>query len=233
MIRSAFALTALSTLCAAAPAQTGYAFWEISLDQGVTWTREATIETPQAIRVRLWLGWNFIPNALGFGGSQFDAIVQGARAGDTITNFERPRPFNFALQTLAASTYSGGLKIDVSTDIAAPGTGAGWISPGQGSPDGMPTDFNTSNPVCVFQYTLNLGPEEGTRIITHIFNSINVGRAISVYTSDGGAQVRMGAGVVDSSPAMVTVVPTPSTLGCVSGLGVLTFRPGRRRNHNK
>jgi hypothetical protein len=81
----------------------------------------------------------------------------------------------------------------------------------------------------VFQYTLNLGPESGTRIINHIFNSINIGRAISVYTSDAGAHVRLSAGAVEISPAQITLIPSPGGFVALCSAGGLTLQRHRRR----
>ena len=227
MTRVLSRLILASSLTGSALAQSGTATWQCSIDHGANWVSDVELDTPRSIRVRLLMGWSLVPDALGLGGSQFDAIVIGGRPGDNVTDITRPRPFNFAAQTLVASTYAEGIKIDANLDTAPPGAGAGWIACGQNGPEAGPTDFNSSNPVVVFTYTLNIGSDTGTRHISNIFNDV-FGRALAVYTSTGTGLVRMSAGVVENSSSVVTVVPTPSTLGCMAGLCALGSRRFRR-----
>lgn len=204
-------------------AQSGYAIWQCSIDDGATWDATLTVAGGTSVRIRLMMGWENVPDALGFGGSQFDAIVQNARVGDVVTQMARPSPFNFAAQTIAATPYSEGIKIDAASDTSDPGAGSGWIQPGQGSLDGMPTNFNTSNPTVVFTYTLTLGHEVGTRTISNIFNNHIGGRAMSLYTGGSGGSFRFTAGLVEITSAQVIVIPAPaSTLAalCMSLMGV-------------
>jgi uncharacterized protein (TIGR03382 family) len=220
---------ALLTLAAAGStclAQSGTATWQCSIDDGATWTSTLTLDAPRAVRVRLTLGWSGIPDAICFGGSQFDAMIINAAPDDSVSNISRPNPFNFAAQTLAATPYSQGIKIDVASDTALPGAGPAWIIPGQGTLDSLGAPPDTSNPAAVFTYTLNIGSTAGTRTISHIFNP-QTGRALSIYTSIAGAQTRLSADQVTISDATIQVIPTPGTLA-LAGLGGLAAARRRR-----
>ncbi|MBU6413551.1 MAG: hypothetical protein KGS45_08755 [Planctomycetes bacterium] len=223
MNRCASALCSLSACCASTLAQSGTATWQVSADDGTTWTSDLTLQAPQTLRVRLVMGWSFVPDALGFGGSQFDGVIQGARSGDAVSNIARPSPFNFAAQTLVATEYADGLKIDTAADTSAPGAGSGWVNPGQGQAT-IITSFNSSNPAVVFTYTLAVSDEVGTRTIYNIFNNLATGRAMSVYTSNAGAQVRMNAGVVEITAAEVRVIPAPASVLAVLMSGAFKHR---------
>ncbi len=219
-------LIAVAGIAAAANAQTGSLTWEVSTDGGTTWSNAAVLNSAGAVQVRGTFAWSGIAGGLGFGGSQFDALIVGGQATDSVSGINRPSPFNFAAQTLVASAYAGGIKIDTSADVAAPGAGTGWVNPGQGSPDGIGTNFNTANPVTVFTYTLNV-TAEGVRTIGNVFNQ-TTGRALSVYTSAAGAQSRLSASAVAINTASVTVlIPTPGTLA-LAGLGGLAAARRRR-----
>lgn len=219
-------LIAVAGIAAAANAQTGSLTWQVSTDGGANWSNAAVLNSAGSVMVRGRFEWSGVTGGLGFGGSQFDAIIAGAVAGDSVSDIGRPAPFNFAAQTLVASTYAGGIKIDTSADVAAPGAGTGWVNPGQGSPDGIGTNFSTANPVTVFTYTLNVANDGAVRTIGNIFN-ITTGRALSVYTSSAGAQTRLSASAVAINTATVTLIPTPGTLA-LAGLGGLAAARRRR-----
>lgn len=219
-------LIAVAGIAAAANAQSGSLTWQVSTDNGATWSNAAVLNSAGAVQVRGTFAWTGVANSLGFGGSQFDALIVGGQATDSVSGINRPSPFNFAAQTLVASAYAGGIKIDTSADVAAPGAGTGWVNPGQGSVDGIGTNFNSNNPVTVFTYTLNV-TAEGVRTIGNVFNQ-TAGRALSVYTSNAGAQTRLSATAVAINTASVTVlIPTPGTLA-LAGLGGLAAARRRR-----
>lgn len=188
-------------------AQSGTATWQVSADNGVTWLSDVTLTAPQTVKVRLRLGWSNIPSAIAFAGSQFDAFILNTAAGDFVTDITRPSPFDFFAQSLAATPYSQGIKIDAAFDTALPGTGTGWVNPGQNAPSATSPD--TSNPATVFNYTLNIGTMAGTRTIRNIFSGAT-GRALSVYISDAGAQTKLSSGQVTINPATVSIIPSPS-----------------------
>lgn len=224
-MKNFLSLIAVAGIAAAANAQTGSLTWQVSTDGGATWGAVANMNGAGAVQVRGTFTWSGVAGSLGFGGSQFDALIVGGTAGDSVSGINRPSPFNFAAQTLVASTYAGGIKIDTSADVAAPGAGTGWVNPGQGSPDGIGTNFNGNNPVTVFTYTVNYDGT-GSRTIGNVFNQ-TAGRALSVYTSAAGAQTRLSASAVAINTASIVLVPTPGTLA-LAGLGGLAAARRRR-----
>lgn len=220
----------LLLLAGVAHAQTASLIWQVSTDGGMSWSNTAIVDGPGSVLIRGRFEWEGVAGALGFGGSQFDAVIQNTAAGDLVSNISRPSPFNFAAQTLVASNYSNGIKIDVASDAAEPGAGTGWVNPGQGTPDGIGTNFIQENPAVVFTYTLNVSAIEGTRIIYNAFNP-TAGRALSIYTSAAGAQTRLSAGQLNINTAHITVIPTPSTTA-LCALGALAASR-RRRSRGK
>jgi uncharacterized protein (TIGR03382 family) len=224
-MKNVLGLIAVAGIAAAANAQSGSLTWQVSTDGGATWSNAAVMNGAGAVQVRGTFAWSGIANSLGFGGSQFDALIIGGTAGDSVSGINRPSPFNFAAQTLVASAYAGGIKIDTAADVAAPGAGTGWVNPGQGSVDGIGTNFNSANPATVFTYTLNFDGT-GSRTIGNVFNQ-TTGRALSVYTSNAGAQTRLNAPQVAINTASITLIPTPGTLA-LAGLGGLAAARRRR-----
>jgi hypothetical protein len=142
---------------------------------------------------------------------------------DSVSNISRPSPFNFAAQTLVASHSGTVIKIDASSDTAAPGAGTGWINPGQATPEANGTNFIQANPAVVFTYTYHLNDVPATRTISSVFNP-TAGRALSVYTSAQGAQTRLSANQVTVNAATITVIPTPSAAALVPLFGLVAAR---------
>lgn len=103
------------------------------------------------------------------------------------------------------------------------------MNPGQSSPDGPPP--NTSNPAIVFTYWFYFDAT-GSRTISSVFNSA-AGRALSVYTSQAGAQTRLSANQVTINPATIALIPAPSIAALVPSLATLCACRRRRttRNH--
>lgn len=217
-------LALIAGLASTSIAQTGTATWQVSADNGATWGAAVTIESPQPIRVRLVMSWSGIPNAVCYGGSQLDAFIITSSIGDAVADILRPSPFAFAAQTLVASLYSEGIKIDAAGDNNTPGLGSGWVNPGQGSPDGgIP---NTSNPAVVFTYTLHASVDQGTRLISHVFNPSS-GRAMAIYTNPNSVY-RFSANQVTINTATVTVIPTPAAASCAPLVCAIACRRRRR-----
>ena len=189
----------------------------------MSWSNNAVLNGPGSVLVFCRFEWSGIPGALGFGGSQLDAVIQDAASGDSVTDISRPFPFNFAVQTLVASTYSRGIKIDVAADTAEPGAGTGWIAPGQSSLDANGTNFIQQNPAVVFTCTFHASSQEGIRTIGNVFNP-TPGRALSVYITSAGGQTRLSDGQMTINTATITVVPTPSIAALLPLLGLIASR---------
>ena len=220
-----FGIVALAGLAAAANAQvTGTYTWQVSGDNGLTWGA-AAIGNGATVKVRLLASWTGIPQAsgVGYAGGQFDATMLSAVAVGTVSNITRPVPFNFAAQTLAASAITGGMKIDTAADVAAPGVGTGWVNPGQGAFFANPAGFNGSNPAIIFTYDILTG--SGEIVVGMVLNQA-AGRAMAVYTNEGGTQTRINAAATTVVNALI-VVPPPGSLALL-GLGGLAAARRRR-----
>ena len=150
-----------------AQAPTATYTWQVSNNNGATWNQDVSGNT---IKVRLLASWTGIPDAVGvgYGGGQFDATLtnEGFSVG-TVANISRPIPFNFAVQTLVASSMIGGTKIDTAADVAAPGVGTGWVNPGQGAHFSNPSGFDSINGAVVFTYDVfNAGSRPGQNTLS-------------------------------------------------------------------
>jgi hypothetical protein len=230
-MKTAITLFVVAGVAAAASAQTGKLTWEVSKDGGTTWASGLTsVEPTQAsVLVRAVASWAGIPAGLGFAGAFFDGVVTGLQAGDGASSFARN--FTFAAQTIVAQPNgAGAIKIDDARDTFAPGfsgTGQRSVNPSQGVPQ-FTNPFITSNPVVVFSYTLSLGGELGVRNISSVFNASGTAntRALTVYTTAGGASVSVAAANIGLNAAQVEVVPAP---GAIALLGLGGLIAGRRR----
>ncbi len=207
-----------------AQAPTATYIWEVSNDNGITWTNWCP-GNGATIKVRLLAFWTGIPDAVGvgYGGGQFDATLTSSGSPGFVSNISRPVPFNFAAQTLVASAVAGGVKIDTSADVAAPGAGTGWVNPGQGAHFSNPSGFNSTNGAVVFSYDVLSGIDE---VRVGMFLNQTAGRAMSVYSNATGTQIR-----IDASRTTVRTAtyngPTPGPLALL-GLGALTATRRRR-----
>lgn len=212
-----------AAMTASAVAQSGTATWQVSADDGATWSSNIQLTQEASVRVRVLFSWSDIPNAYGFAGSLFDGVILGAAASDSVSDIRRPSPFNFSNSLLVATRYVDGIKIDKSDDLALPGQGTGWVNPGQSSPDVGPPFFSSSNPAAVFTYTLQVSSDQGTRTISNVFRDTGL-FALSVYTSNAGAQLRFNPDQVTLNTATITVIPSPAAATLIPLAGVLACR---------
>ncbi len=221
-----FGIVALAGIAAAANAQapTATYTWQVSGDNGLTWGSDA-VGNGATVKVRLLASWTGIADAVGvgYGGGQFDATLLSTGSVGTVSNISRPVPFNFAAQTLVASAVAGGVKIDTSADVAAPGAGTGWVNPGQGAYFSNPPGFNSVNGAIVFTYDVLTGSDEIA--VGMVLNGTN-GRAMAVYSNETGTQIRIDDSVTTVNGARI-LVPTPGSLALL-GLGGLAAARRRR-----
>ncbi|MDX2147471.1 MAG: hypothetical protein SFZ23_08100 [Planctomycetota bacterium] len=218
----AIALLAIAGAAAVASAQTARLEWQVSTDNGATWNSGlTTLTTGGTVQVRVLGSFN-VAGGLGFAGAAFDATVSNILAGDSVANFNRT--FNFAAQTLAASTFGTTIKIDDNRDTLAPGAGTRWVQPSQGVPAFTPT-FVTANPAVLFTYDLTVSSEEGVRSISHVGNGAAAG-VVQIYTTANGGQARISNANTTVVGAQVEVIPAP---GAVALLGLGGLVAGRRR----
>jgi hypothetical protein len=225
----------LAFAAATCSAQVGTAFfeWQVSTDNGTTWTSgETTVpQTQQSVRIRAWSGWS-ADAGYGFSAARFDAIVSGAGVSDTIESFAIPRSLANAsnLAFLQVQRFGNVIKIDDRRDTLAPGLGTRGVNVGQGREDTFDPPFLRDNPVAVFEYVLRLDASLGTRTISESFLAPN---RPGGNTTDRVLQIRVGLLFVDNLPlvtrrgASITVIPAPGVLGLTSF--ALVYNSRRRR----
>lgn len=145
-----------------------YWTWEISADGGVTW-RSGVTEVPQSqgsvsVRARCLFEQPTINHH--FGVVWFDATVDGIGAADQIRDlgFGGTRMAG-ALSHINTQRFGDLLKIDWETDVAPPGIGSAWLSPGNSGP-GVPVVPDASNPFVAMSYTIDLDGSPGDRMIS-------------------------------------------------------------------
>ena len=225
-----FGLIALAGIAAAANAQTGTYTWQVSADNGSTWSSAVSSTTGGTVQVRLLASWSGVAlgtggvdGDIGYGGGQFDGKVTNGGA-DSITAITRPAPFAFAAQTLVASAIGADAKIDTSADTSGFGLGTGWVGPGQQNRTNGGASYSSTNGAVVFSYSITLGASSSDRTVGMVLNSLT-GRAMSIYTNAAGSQVRINSTAVTVNNATISV-PTPGSMALL-GLGGLVA--GRRR----
>ena len=221
-----FGIVALAGIAAAVNAQTATYTWQVSNDNGVTWGASTVGTAGVTVKVRVLASWAGVTGTdQGYAGGQFDATLTGAVAGDVVSNILRPSPFAFAAQTLAATAFAGGQKIDTAADILAPGAGTGWVNPGQPAKDfAPPGGYNSTNGAVVFTYDV-LCSGLNQIAISSVLN-VTAGRAMAVYTAAGGSQARISAPATTIVGATI-LIPTPGALALL-GLGGLAVARRRR-----
>ena len=231
-MKNAFALIAIAGLAAAASAQgTGSIVYQVSADNGATWNN-GTIDVDQSqtsVLVRIQASWSSDLNMYAFAGSQFDAVVSGAGAGDSVSDATRPFPTGAGSnQTIVATRFGNEIKIDDVRDTSGPGAGTRGVFPGQLVEQFAGTNFTSANPINIFTFKLNLDGTEGLRSFRNLYIAPSGGNTtdhvMRVYTSSSGGQnnpvtTTTGGGVN-------VVIPAPGSLALL-GLGALAA--GRRR----
>jgi uncharacterized protein (TIGR03382 family) len=225
-----FGLIALAGIAAAANAQAGVYTWQVSADNGATWSSLVSGSSGSTVKVRLLASWSGVAlgtggvdGDIGYGGGQFDGKVTNG-GGDTFAAITRPDPFAFAVQSLVSSTIGADAKLDTAADTSGFGAGTGWVGPGQQNRTNAGPAYNNTNGAVVFSYSITLGASSSDRIVGMVLNSA-AGRAMSIYTNAAGTQVRISATAVTVNNATISV-PTPGSMALL-GLGGLVA--GRRR----
>jgi hypothetical protein len=152
--------------------------WQVSPDEGASWTSVAAVAPSQAsVLVRLRASWQDVPSTNEFfAETYFDGLVLSAGPSDTVASLARITSLGNG-QLIPYGTGPGGaighrfgstIKLDQTPDTSAPGAGIGWINPRQRIGDAglIPS---TLNPITLFQYRLNLDGSEGTRTISGLW----------------------------------------------------------------
>ncbi len=213
---------ALSSLLAGsvAVAQAPFAnlFWEAN--DGGGWTRNALTTTNRTVQVRLVAEWGAV-DGYGFSVTGFDAVIGSADTTDNATRLTRFVPFDLVTSEMAAMRQGNLIKLDVATDVAAPGAGTGWIFASQGSGH-FGGVIDPANPAHLFGFDLELGDVAGTRRVSSVHH-VRFGGNAGIYIGPT-SQVFVIAPVAGVD---ITYVPTaPSVAVVVAGL-VATRRQRR------
>lgn len=232
-MKPSIACLAISALSAAASAQTGTYTWQVSADNGLTWSSLLASTPGSPIKVRLLASWTGISDPFaGFASCQFDATLTSSegRVG-TVSNIDRPFPFYLPQQqTLIATEFSGGLtlKIDADTDVAVAGAGTGWVNPAQFNFGILGPSYVTNNPVVLLTY--DLAWEGNTTDIGMVLNPLT-GRAMAIYTDSSGMMTRFSTQSVSIVTARIAI-PGPATAGVLAlatSIALRRRRPASRK----
>lgn len=219
-MKSSIALLALSTLSTSVGAQTGTYTWQVSNDNGATWSSSCNGTN---IKVRLLASWSGVNGTNeGFAGTQFDATVLGAAPADIVHSAVIPAQFDPFGWVHLGFDIPGGKKVDMPTDAELPGMGNRWINPGQAAMDtGGP--YNSTNGALVFKFDL-VCSEARPIVFSMVLNS-RVGRAMLIYNNSAGDRTSIGIDQITVNPAWINI-PTPASLVlfCMCGL-TATKRP--------
>lgn len=210
--------------------------WQVSTDNGATWSSNAVLNSAGTVKVRGVGSWSGT-GGLALGAVAFDGTILNTSAGDSVTGISAAKnangdagsffDFSRSSQSLSyvASTFGTTIKIDDSTDVSAPGAGTKNIVAGQSTLQFGGTNVNTANPVTFFVYDLSVDGTAGVRTISSLLKTTS---AMSVYTTTGGLSTRFNASVIAQNSATVEVlIPTPGTLA-LAGLGGLAAARRRR-----
>ena len=231
-MKNVLALIAVAGVAAAANAQitSPVVSWEVSGDNGATWTNNLVVTSPApaVVKVRGSLSWNRPSGDISaLGAVSFDGSISGALA-ETGGNIVKPLTQSLGATAGAVANLGGGaMRFSASNDSGVAGSNTNWWTIGQDSLVAFPGQ-NQSDPVVFVGFDLNIDyTANHTMNISNIFNS-GTGRAVSIYnnTTAGGSTTFSRAGVAINGATIQVLVPTPGSLALL-GLGGLVA--GRRR----
>lgn len=233
-MKNVIALVAVAGIAAVAAAlpQAPVLTWTVSTDGGATWSPNAVLASAGSVMVRGQLSWGDTGSgAVGIGAAvcAFDGVLSGVGGSDGASNIVKGLVPVSDTQVLGYSVVGGIGKIDVVTDLGAPGTGSFCIT-GQGTPIGIGGAFNSNNPVTVMTYDFAIGGADHTATLGAIMSSAT-NNAVRIYltqaggTSGGGQFSRAAVTVQTATVELLT--PTPGSLALL-GLGGLAAARRRR-----
>lgn len=193
MITRVTSLIALAAICSTAFAQTASLRWEARFPGGAWQSGIIASTAQQTLDVRLVASWD-VPGSTGASGLNLDALVKGAGFDDQVLNPVRVPPFNSRPQTVAVRRVAQGIKIDDNADLNEAGIGNMSIILLQLASQISGTNYNTSNPVTLLTFQLQVGSEAGLRRVMCVWpansGSDPVHRNLRVYTSPQGANTQ-------------------------------------------
>lgn len=191
-IRTA-SLIAFATVCTPALAQTASLRWEVRPPGGQWQSGFIAATANQPLEVRLVAAWD-VPSSTGAASLNFDALVKGAGFDDQVLNPVRVPPFHSRPQTVSVRRVAQGIKIDDDADLNEAGVGTLSLTLLQLASQFGGTNYNSSNPVTLLTFQLQVGSEAGLRRVMCVWPS-NAGndpvhRNLRVYTSPQGASTQ-------------------------------------------
>jgi hypothetical protein len=216
--------------------------WEVSPDNGATWT-SSYIEVPQSqasVKVRLKIDFDGAaangqePEYLNT--TYADPIVRAVSGGNSDTSSDwrahQGIGVTYGLRSVGLVNHRQGtvLKLDRTTDTSPPGVGTSWglfVSQELGPLGTVPI----YGPLPVFDYTLRLDGSLGRRDISGAWRPVPAGQPQAglpwiAVGLPGIAQFALADEVVLGTTSLV-VVPSPAGAGVIALAGLVVR--GRRR----
>lgn len=215
-------LTCFASSAMVAHAQTGTYTWQVSNDNGATWSSSCN---GTDIKVRLLASWSGVNGTNeGFAAAQFDAIVMGAVPADMVYGAVIPAQFDMFGWVHLGFDIPGGKKIDKPWDAELPGVGSGWINPGQAAMD-TGGNYNSTNGALIFKFDLFC--TDARPIVCDMVLNSRVGCAMLIYNNSAGDRTSIGLDQITVIPAEINI-PTPASLVLLCMCGLTATK--RRRN---
>lgn len=239
-MKNVLSILVVAGVAAAASAQTSapVVSWQVSTDNGATWSNSAVLNAAGSVKVRGQLSWNGAAGTA-LAAVTFDGSITGTSAGDAGSGLVKPLVQGLGAQAGAfASPSAGVIRFSRTTDTGNPGANTNWWTIGQDSnidTDGDTiadsfTNQNTNNPVTFLTFDFAVDSTEGIRTISSIMStSTNASTAaIRIFNPGSGVSASFFNTVTTVNAATVQVlVPTPGTLA-LAGLGGLAAARRRR-----
>ncbi len=98
------------------------------------------------------------------------------------------------------------MKLDIASNIAAPGLGNGWVNPGQPAADfAPPGTYNSQNPVAILTFDVIWS---GSTIDFGMVLNSTPNRAMAIYIASDGTDIRLSSAQVSVNTARLTI-PAP------------------------
>lgn len=200
-------------------------WWEVSLDNGSTWTASNIEVTTEQQYIWLRARSSFVSDDWRtiFGRVFFDPFVSGASQGDDIDQWSYEE-MNWAIRPTVRHRLGNLIKLDQPNDVQPPGLGSGGLTPFQPIPI-LTYDYDRNNPVTVFSFRLALDGVPGTREVSCALMHLNADNAPDRYTlvwSRGASTEWTGYMLPTSSspPLAITITTCSADLDNGMGLGI-------------
>lgn len=210
---------------------TGLLQWQVSADDGATWSA-GLLEAPlsqSSVKVRAMASWTADAGYV-FAMVRMDIVWHSEGAGgllDELADLQYNPRLQGTVYPIGATRFGPSVKIDDLRDTLPPGEGPRGVNIGQ-VPEGMGI-VDRSNPIELFRYSVLLDGTPGDRRMTSYFiapfGSVGntVDRFMLIYVNYQGA-TNIPLSTLET--ATLRVVPTP---GALAGFGLFPLLAARRR----